>query len=184
MGRQGEGSRVDAPPQMGLQGSWGFPWLSEHRPRRWRSLLALPDSLFTEDLRWLSTEPLGQGCALECLCLCQGGRCLTPTHVLLRQRTHHPSPAVYTILKAGSPAPDPWQMPSLGPRCSFLRVAPNWAPVPAGPSFHVPTLVPSWGCVVSRPHMLCSPRCQSTYNWGVQLPLKLEIQSSCGISRP
>lgn len=109
LGRQGEGSRVDGAPRWPCRAPWGFPWLSERRPRRWRSLLALPDS----------REPSGQGCALECLCLCQGGRCLTPTHVLLRQRTRHPSPAIYTILKAGSTAPDPW------PRCDAQPPGPG-----------------------------------------------------------
>lgn len=101
---------------MGSQGSLG---LSEHRPWRWRTF---PPSLSAEDLRMAHPRAIGYSCALECLCLCQGGCCLPPAHVLHGQCTRQPSPTVYTIRGASglTSSGSLTSMPSLqAPGCSF-----------------------------------------------------------------
>lgn len=100
-------------------------------------------SMSTEDLSWLSTAPSGQDCPLAWLFMCQGRCCLTPAHGLHGQCTRQSSPAVYTIRGAGSTAlgPRPW--------CATSRpgaaAAHKCAPVPAGYSSHIPTLVSTAG---------------------------------------
>lgn len=50
-----------------------------------------------------------------------------------------------------------------------------------------PSTFPDWDLAGVHGPTCSAPHCRSTYNrgeGGIQLPLKLEIQSSCGISLP
>lgn len=97
----------------------------------------------TEDLSWLSTAPSGQDCPLACLSMCQGRRRRTPARGLHGQCTRQPSPAVYTMRGAGSPALGPWLWcPACRPGAAAAH---KCTPVPAGSSSHIPTLVSTAG---------------------------------------
>lgn len=114
---------------MGSQGSLG---LSEHRPWRWRTF---PPSLSAEDLMMAHPRAISYSCALECLCLCQGGCCLPPAHILHGQCTRQPSP---TALH------HPWSE-----RAHQLRV-PDLDAQPPGPRAQLLKSYPPMGSSSSR----------------------------------
>lgn len=139
-------------------------------------------SMSTEDLSWLSTAPSGQDCPLAWLSMCQGRCCLTPAHGLHGQCTRQSSPLSTPSVERvqqlwvpglGAQPLDPvQQLPTnaLQSQQGTPPTFPRWClrPGPAG------------GCVVSRPHTLCSPLCLIQFpihtQLGVQLPPKLGIR--------